>query len=397
VIDGTYFIVSIKSNNVDQVLPTDPYGFWGTLENLTPIVISGNNDVTGINIALTDGTLENPNPFAQYYVEPDLTLQLPQTTEAGVSPSLAYNGTSILLFKHNHAGSDSAYIFVINPESGALLNTHYLTFASSPNGISWIEKMVYRNGLLWAYGGYGDPSGSGGIAGVFKVDIASSSSSNQLPYSPGFQSPTGFACDGINLFMGKTDSAGVAGIVKFNPDAVSIVPSNLFISLEDRPRELSYGDNFLWVGNDRINKFNPVTGEFLGDINLPGAAAHLFFDSKFWTYDENNNTIKVYYLSPVGINENNILGSAEDFSLAQNYPNPFNPATSIQYAVGNTQFVSLKVYDVIGNEVATLVNEYQEAGTHVASFDAKDLTSGVYYYQLISGSFSETRKMILIK
>ena len=82
----------------------------------------------------------------------------------------------------------SAKIFVINPESGALLNTYYLSLHSSPNGISWIDKMVYRNGLVWAYGGYGDPSGSGGIAGVFKVDIASSTSSNQMPFSSGFQS-----------------------------------------------------------------------------------------------------------------------------------------------------------------------------------------------------------------
>ena len=104
VVDGTYYIVSIISNNPDQILPTDPYGFWGTLENLTPVVISGNNDVTGINITLIDGTIENPNPFAQYYVEPDLTIQLPQTTEAGVNPSLVFDGTSILLYKHDYAG-----------------------------------------------------------------------------------------------------------------------------------------------------------------------------------------------------------------------------------------------------------------------------------------------------
>ncbi len=95
----------------------------------------------------------------------------------------------------------------------------------------------------------------------------------------------------------------------------------------------------------------------------------------------------------------------DKFSLEQNYPNPFNPSTSIQYAVGNRQYVSLKVYDVLGNEVATLVNEYKTAGTYEVEFDASSLSSGVYYYQLKAGDpssssgqgFVQTRKMILMK
>ena len=404
--DGTYYIVSIMTDDLDQILPTDPYGFWGTLENLTPVVISGSNNVTGIYITLVDGTEENPNPFAEYYVEPDLTIQLPQTTEAGISPSLVYDGTSIYLYKHDFGGAGSAKIFVINPESGALLNTHYLALQSSPNGISWIGEMVYRNGLLWAKGGYGDPLGSGYIEGVFRVDIASSTSSNQIPFGSDFDLTDGLACDGLNFFVGKSDSAEITtGIVKFNPDAVSVVPSDLFIILEDRTRCLSYGDNFLWVGLetiDRIKKFNPISGAFLGDIELPGSAAELYFDNKFWTYDEDNNTIKVYYLSSVGINENNILGSPIGFSLSQNYPNPFNPSTIIKYATGSTQFVSLKIYDVLGNEVANLVNEEKPAGEYEVNFSVSDvntssLTSGVYFYQLKVGSLIQTRKMLLLK
>ncbi|MCH7772904.1 MAG: T9SS type A sorting domain-containing protein [Bacteroidetes bacterium] len=86
-----------------------------------------------------------------------------------------------------------------------------------------------------------------------------------------------------------------------------------------------------------------------------------------------------------------------DFSLVQNYPNPFNPSTSIQYAVSSRQFVSLKVYDVLGNEVATLVNEEKPAGSYKVEFDGTDLTSGIYFYRIEAGSFIETKKMILIK
>lgn len=89
-----------------------------------------------------------------------------------------------------------------------------------------------------------------------------------------------------------------------------------------------------------------------------------------------------------------------NFSLKQNYPNPFNPGTVISWsasggAVGN--FVTLKVYDVLGRLVKTLVNEHQAAGTHSVTFNAEGMASGVYFYQLKAGSFMSTKKMILTK
>ncbi len=89
--------------------------------------------------------------------------------------------------------------------------------------------------------------------------------------------------------------------------------------------------------------------------------------------------------------------SPGDFELKQNYPNPFNPSTSIQYAVGNQQLIVLKVYDALGVEIATLVNEEKPAGTYEIIFDAQVLTSGVYFYTLYAGSFIETKKMILLR
>ncbi len=86
-----------------------------------------------------------------------------------------------------------------------------------------------------------------------------------------------------------------------------------------------------------------------------------------------------------------------EFALLQNYPNPFNPVTSIQYIVGSLQFVTLKVYDVLGNEIATLVNEEKQPGIYEVDFDATNLASGIYYYQIRDGSFTETKKMVLIK
>ncbi|MGH7602244.1 MAG: T9SS type A sorting domain-containing protein, partial [bacterium] len=85
------------------------------------------------------------------------------------------------------------------------------------------------------------------------------------------------------------------------------------------------------------------------------------------------------------------------FELMQNYPNPFNPATSIEFSIASDQFVSLKVYDVLGNEVATLVNEKKPAGFYRVSFDAKGLASGVYFYRLQAGNFAATRKLLLVR
>jgi hypothetical protein len=85
------------------------------------------------------------------------------------------------------------------------------------------------------------------------------------------------------------------------------------------------------------------------------------------------------------------------FSLEQNYPNPFNPVTSIQYEISSRQFVTLKVYEVLGKEVATLVNEEKPAGSYNNEFKGSNLASGIYYYQLRASEIVETKKMILLK
>ena len=86
-----------------------------------------------------------------------------------------------------------------------------------------------------------------------------------------------------------------------------------------------------------------------------------------------------------------------EFSLSQNYPNPFNPTTMINYQLPVTSSVSLKIYDILGREVATLVNQEQSTGSYKIDFNASSLASGVYFYQLKAGTFIETKKMILIK
>ena len=138
-----------------------------------------------------------------------------------------------------------------------------------------------------------------------------------------------------------------------------------------------------------------------GDLPVenPDGFSFLFFDM---------NNVNIYYQTTGILNENNpVVGN---YILLQNYPNPFNPSTKIKYSIptppvssplvkGRTKegFVSLKVYDVLGNEVATSVNEEKPAGTYEVEFNGTGLTSGIYFYQLQAGAFVETKKMILLK
>ena len=85
------------------------------------------------------------------------------------------------------------------------------------------------------------------------------------------------------------------------------------------------------------------------------------------------------------------------YQLSQNYPNPFNPSTSIKYSVPTGSDVTLKVYDALGREVATLVNGFVAAGNHQVTLNAASLASGMYVYRLTAGTFTESRKLVVLK
>jgi hypothetical protein len=95
--------------------------------------------------------------------------------------------------------------------------------------------------------------------------------------------------------------------------------------------------------------------------------------------------------------DNSVYGIIAKFNLDQNYPNPFNPLTTIEFTLPKSEHVELKVYNILGKEVATLVSNKLNQGNHTYTFDSKNLASGIYYYQLVAGDFREVKKMILIK
>lgn len=99
--------------------------------------------------------------------------------------------------------------------------------------------------------------------------------------------------------------------------------------------------------------------------------------------------------NPTSVNDDEI--TVKDFELKQNYPNPFNPSTKISFLIPASGFVNLKVFNVLGNEVALLLNEQLFAGEHTVPFNAAGLSSGVYFYALTVNGFTKTKEMVLLK
>jgi hypothetical protein len=132
-----------------------------------------------------------------------------------------------------------------------------------------------------------------------------------------------------------------------------------------------------------------------------GKIYQYIYESYGWGIEWISNLV---YAKINGVKYGNIVNSQNDiknkltgFSLHQNYPNPFNPSTTIQYQIPELSFVTIEVYDVLGTEIATLLNEEKPAGNYEVEFDGSGLPSGIYFYRLQAGSFIETKKMILMK
>jgi len=150
---------------------------------------------------------------------------------------------------------------------------------------------------------------------------------------------------------------------------------------------------------------NYTNSDFSGSSDEPFA---MFVDTAGIVYVTGMSALDYatieYVPVPVSV-ENSPQNIPNQFALEQNYPNPFNPTTKIKYTIptvtlslskGDT-YVTLKVYDVLGNVIATLVDEYKPAGSYEVNFNASQLSSGIYFYTLKTGTFIETKKMTLLK
>jgi hypothetical protein len=145
-------------------------------------------------------------------------------------------------------------------------------------------------------------------------------------------------------------------------------------------------------GGQHFTKNYSVTSKDLYSI-------HIINQNKAWITGEKGTLLTT---SPgtelfTSINENHEGFLPQTISLKQNYPNPFNPTTTISYQIPDAAHVTIQVFNLMGQQVATLVNTKQQAGDHQVSFNATDLASGIYFYRINTDSYSQTKKMMLIK
>jgi surface protein len=151
----------------------------------------------------------------------------------------------------------------------------------------------------------------------------------------------------------------------------------------------NYSNILIGWANQQVNKNLDFSGG-LSKYNSAGEIARYTLTNKYnWSIRD----LGLDITSSIDQNENIPI----KYSLSQNYPNPFNPTTSIEYSVPSKEYVTLKVYDIQGREVATLVNEPKEAGKYTVNFDAAKLASGLYIYKLKCGNQVSSKKMLLIK
>jgi len=310
-------------------------------------------------------------------VNPDGGLTFQQYTGAN---GPAFNGTkSVTLEFYSYSTTGQADTMYAGPFSG-LLETDSIKFdyAYAQYSATYIDRLIVK------------ASNDGGVTYPFTIFDKAGSSLATAPVTTGSFVPT------ANQWV--SFSYSLEGIVPVELISFSgnIVDGNVLLKWSTASELNNYGfeiqrsyngSDFVSVGfvDGAGTTIQQKEYSFSDKLRFKGSVYYrlkqIDFDGKF-SYSE---TINVTYEKPL------------DFSLSQNYPNPFNPHTSIMYSLGNRELVTLKLYDITGQEIKTLVNEIMDAGNYSISLDASSLASGIYLVRMVSGSFSSVKKINLLK
>ena len=294
-------------------------------------------------------------------------------------------------------------------------------YASTNNGLTWIETII--NTTAGGNMSYFAASGNTMVSTIVGTGAVVSTDGGQTwaVNNPG--NPALFVTYVINFNGSVYGITSGSGVHRFNtstktwesvskglPDALSFQISkaltaygnSLYVAI------IGFLDSkaSIFSSSDNGANWNSISTSGLTTLNAATSSSSLVLTAQnifLYDYQSNGSTASVYKMtnSTTSVNESSPEVPA-DFELSQNYPNPFNPETTISYKVQAASNVSLKVYDILGNEVATLVDEFKQPGNYKVMFNVKtpymaSLPSGVYFYTLKAESFSETKRMLLIK
>jgi len=296
-------------------------------------------------------------------------------------------------------------IFFFDPLNG-FIGGSYIAY-SSDGGNTWIQAEVDSNMVssypVYEFNFYNRHSGyaCGGrkdVAGVIwrTTNDGLNWSAQGISSDEIFDV---FVLDSLNAITLAGDPEGLFPIVNINTTNAGLnwTSENLpFFGLSFSIDFRTYNEG--WSASGYKFLFTSDRGNTWNELETPDSST--IYDLQFtdarngYAVGDNGLILK---LDPSLVNVEDETRLPNDFILYQNYPNPFNPTTRIQYAISSGQFVTLKVYNILGKEVAILVNEEKPAGEYEFFFNAPGLPSGIYFYELEAGSFTETKKMILMK
>jgi len=299
--------------------------------------------------------------------------------------------------------SFSIYVYSVEV-SGSIVftGTSDGVFRSTDDGLSWTQTTLNNQDVYELAG-----SGSNIFAQTYSGVYRSTDNGQSWSLSLSNQNVNSLAISGSYVFVGTGDGVTLSTdngqnwtqtpLNNIDVNALTASSSNVFAGTWDSGVYLStdFGDTWSQInegiGNERI-------------LSLALSSDYIFagtWGTSVWRRPLSEIITSI---------EETTNGSPSDFILEQNYPNPFNSSTTIKYSIPTSEFVTLKVYDVLGNEVATLVNEEKPAGNYAVKFNvgtSRDLslssrqgsalTSGIYFYKLQVGNFIETKKMLLLK
>ena len=199
----------------------------------------------------------------------------------------------------------------------------------------------------------------------------------------------------IALFVLLLNASSFAGIHTITFTCCAYTPNSLSVSV---------GDTIQWTGDFA---FHPLSSTAVPTgAQTWHVASGTFFQYKVSLEGTYNYACDIhggtgmtgsFTATVTDITERGETGQLIKFKLGLNYPNPFNPTTDIRYQIADGGFVSLKIFDVLGREVSTLVNEVKYPGTYTVNWDANGLPGGVYFYRLQAGDFMQARKLILTR
>jgi len=287
-----------------------------------------------------------------------------------------FAGTSVGADISTDNGTTWTNVAIDTKEKVKALAVNGSKFFAGITGGEWIDYSHYTygvylstdNGLTWSW-----PTN----IGFNKVVITLSAVGNHL-----------FAGTSSGVYLSTDDggswTAANNGLTNTNITSAVVSGNNLFVGTNGGGVFLTTDNGASWSAvNTGLTNLYVYSLAVIGNDLYAGAMM-----SGLWKRSLSDIVTAV---------EDDKINQPANFALHQNYPNPFNPTTTLSFAISHSSLVTLKLFDVLGKEIAVLVNENKSAGNYEINFDASNLSSGIYFYKLQAGNFSSTKKMVLTR